>query len=272
MISPFYRESMRQYKEGTAPNEPPESFQRGLQWSLNVLQAALDGQELPACSTVKGTNLGDGRKMSKVRPGNPAHHVWYLRRYQDDLAKEGAELKARFKKVSSSESLLTNRAARIFSSLSAEAGRTAEPESAPSQSAAAGDSVQAWVKQFSSDMGRGAAGSERPSGSFSSNACAAEAEAAQAQSEAPKQVKIEPGAFKRPFGGKKITIELSDSSPEMQKKARTDKDDFYEECTPEMQRAILLTSSGTLQEATTALTNAFSLAVTRSRTVDTLKT
>ena len=67
MVSVAARPLYSQYKKGQLTKNP-DSYHSDLQWSLNLLQACLDGETLPKSFTILGTEL-DGRKfIEEVRP------------------------------------------------------------------------------------------------------------------------------------------------------------------------------------------------------------
>ena len=68
MISPAARPTLAAYKKGNF-TRPPASYDQDLQLSLNRLQAGLDGEDVPFCTTTKGTELFSGRKC--IEEGRP---------------------------------------------------------------------------------------------------------------------------------------------------------------------------------------------------------
>jgi hypothetical protein len=67
VVSVAARPLFSQYKKGQLAKKS-DSYHADLQWSLNFLQACLDGETLPKSLTILGTNH-DGRKyVEEVRP------------------------------------------------------------------------------------------------------------------------------------------------------------------------------------------------------------
>eukprot|EP00439_Symbiodinium_sp_Y106_P069348 s3190_g11.t3 len=91
MSSLSARPTYDQYLKRNLSTFPPQHAD-DLQWSLSLLQAALDsldGEDVPLCYTIKGREFSTGRKYSKeVRPDHAGTVVWrYLGNcftYDDD--------------------------------------------------------------------------------------------------------------------------------------------------------------------------------------------
>ncbi|OLP77358.1 hypothetical protein AK812_SmicGene42585 [Symbiodinium microadriaticum] len=85
----------------------PPQHAEDLQWSLNLLQAALDGEDVPLCYTIKGRELSTGRKYSKeVRPdlaGISGTTIYY---FEETSASSKQPPAKRLKSVKSSNSPL----------------------------------------------------------------------------------------------------------------------------------------------------------------------
>eukprot|EP00439_Symbiodinium_sp_Y106_P048307 s4547_g6.t1 len=78
-----------------------------LQWSLNLLQAALDGEDVPLCYTIKGREFSTGRKNSKeVRPDLAGISGTTIHYFEETSASSKAPPAKRLKSVRSSNSLL----------------------------------------------------------------------------------------------------------------------------------------------------------------------
>ena len=61
MISPSARPLLAAYKRGNLSHLPAD-HDKDMQWSLNLLQAALDGEEVRYCATTRGKELFSGRE------------------------------------------------------------------------------------------------------------------------------------------------------------------------------------------------------------------
>ena len=109
MISPAARPTLAAYKKGNF-TRPPASYDQDLQWSLNLLQAGLDGENVPFCTTTKGTELFSGRKY--IEEGRPtlAGIDGKTKYYLDEEPESATELPAkRLRTVKSSEALLSSK-------------------------------------------------------------------------------------------------------------------------------------------------------------------
>ena len=106
MISFCARPTYDQYLRGNLSAFPPQHAE-DLQWSLNLLQAALDGEDVPLCYTIKGRELSTGRKYSKeVRPdlaGISGTTIYY---FEETSASSKQPPAKRLKSVKSSNSPL----------------------------------------------------------------------------------------------------------------------------------------------------------------------
>ena len=67
MVSPCARPLFQTYKHGGSAGTVPEHAQK-VQWSLNLLQAALDGEAVPQCFTIRGRNLDGDKYVTEKRP------------------------------------------------------------------------------------------------------------------------------------------------------------------------------------------------------------
>ena len=109
MISPAARPTLAAYKQGNF-TRPPASYDQDLQWSLNLLQAGLDGEDVPFCTTTKGTELFSGRKY--IEEGRPtlAGIDGKTKYYLNEEPESATELPAkRLRTVKSSEALLSSK-------------------------------------------------------------------------------------------------------------------------------------------------------------------
>ena len=106
MISLSARPTYDQYLKGNLSTFPPQHAD-DLQWSLNLLQAALDGEDVPLCYTVKGSEFSTGRKYSKeVRPDLAGISGTTIHYFEETSASSKAPPAKRLKSVRSSNSLL----------------------------------------------------------------------------------------------------------------------------------------------------------------------
>ena len=108
MISHSARPTYGAYLKGELTNRP-SSYDQDLQWSLNLLQSAFDGDNVPMCSTVEGRELLSGRKFIKeIRPtlaGISGTTTYYPD--ESELPDEERPVK-KLKSVKSSTALLGN--------------------------------------------------------------------------------------------------------------------------------------------------------------------
>ncbi|CAE7212285.1 unnamed protein product [Symbiodinium sp. CCMP2592] len=106
MVSPCARPLFQTYKHGGSAGNVPEHAQK-VQWSLNFLQAALDGEALPRCSTIFGKNFDGEKYVIEVRPtlaGISVDSTFY----PDKIAQPNEPAKKRFRSVKSSSALISN--------------------------------------------------------------------------------------------------------------------------------------------------------------------
>lgn len=62
------RPTLAAYKKGSL-SQRPATYQADLQWSLNLLQAALDGEDVPCCTETLGGEIFSGRRyLTEGRP------------------------------------------------------------------------------------------------------------------------------------------------------------------------------------------------------------
>ena len=110
MISPAARPTLAAHKKGNF-TRPPASYDQDLQWSLNLLQAGLDGEDVPFCTTTKGTELFLDEYIEEGRPtlaGIDGKTKYYL----NEEPESATELPAkRLRAVKSSEALLLSKVA-----------------------------------------------------------------------------------------------------------------------------------------------------------------
>ena len=107
MVAHSARPTLAAYKKGNLSRLPPQHAQ-DMQWSLNLLQAALDGETVPLCSSVRGRELSTGKKFLKeVRPdlaGIPGTTFHYD---DTDRSNNDVQESKRFKSVKSASALLS---------------------------------------------------------------------------------------------------------------------------------------------------------------------
>ena len=107
MVSHCARAKLAAYKRGQLSAAPAEHGKH-LQWSLNLLQAGLDGETIPRCSTISGKNF-DGKKfIRETRPRLAG--IDATTTYFPDQSNEAdtENVPKRFKSVKSTQALLTN--------------------------------------------------------------------------------------------------------------------------------------------------------------------
>ncbi|CAE7615960.1 unnamed protein product [Symbiodinium sp. CCMP2592] len=107
MVSPCARPIFDAYKKGNLSKLPP-NHSVNLQWSLNLLQAALDGEAVGRCYTVMQKDFSGKKVVRECRPelaNIDATTVFYPDLCQDAPASLPAK---RLKSVRSSNALLTN--------------------------------------------------------------------------------------------------------------------------------------------------------------------
>ena len=107
MVSHCARAKLAAYKRGQLSAAPAEHGKH-LQWSLNLLQAGLDGETIPRCSTISGKNF-DGKKfIRETRPrlaGIDATTTYFPDQSNET---DTENVPKRFKSVKSTQALLTN--------------------------------------------------------------------------------------------------------------------------------------------------------------------
>ncbi|CAE6965865.1 unnamed protein product, partial [Symbiodinium natans] len=111
LVSPCSRSTFTAYKRGFAL-PPRPTHQENLQWSLNLLQAALDGEDVPRCCTVLGRKLNGAKYVEEVRPtlaGISASTTYFPEQENEQVQAEPPT--KRFRSVKSSSALLQNAAA-----------------------------------------------------------------------------------------------------------------------------------------------------------------
>ncbi|CAE7658476.1 unnamed protein product [Symbiodinium sp. KB8] len=86
----------------------PANHAEDMQWSLNLLQAALDGEEVPLCYTVTGKELNTGKKyLNEVRP-DLAGISGSTKHYFEDTPESSQPPTKKLRSVKSSSSLLAS--------------------------------------------------------------------------------------------------------------------------------------------------------------------
>ena len=109
MSSLSARPTYDQYLKRNLSTFPPQHAD-DLQWSLSLLQAALDsldGEDVPLCYTIKGREFSTGRKYSKeVRPDHAGISGTTIHYFEETSASSKAPPAKRLKSVRSSNSLL----------------------------------------------------------------------------------------------------------------------------------------------------------------------
>ena len=117
MVSLSARPTYAAYQKGNL-RQLPANHAKNMQWSLNLLQAAIDQEDVPLCSTTRGRELLSGRTFLKeIRPelagveGTTIHYFDGVTPTNQDTA-----LVHKFKSVKSSNALLKTRQKRRVSS------------------------------------------------------------------------------------------------------------------------------------------------------------
>ncbi|CAE7300219.1 unnamed protein product [Symbiodinium natans] len=107
VVSLTARPTLSAYLKGHLQQLPPNHAE-DMQWSLNLLQAALDGEEVPLCYTVTGKEFSTGKKyLNEVRPdlagisGSTTH-------YFEDIPESTQPPTKKLRSVKSSSSLLAS--------------------------------------------------------------------------------------------------------------------------------------------------------------------